>query len=68
MNAPMEFIRKMPLPQEIRKECPADEKILRVKENRDQAIANVLTGKVNATGALPDKCRKSRMAALKSCP
>ena len=64
MNAPMEFIRKMPLPQEIRKECPADEKILRIKENRDQAIANVLTGRDSRLLLIIGPCSADREDAV----
>ena len=45
MTASMEFIRKMPLPQEIRRDYPADREIQAAKETRDREISDVLTGK-----------------------
>ena len=41
----MEFVRKMPLPQEIKRDYPADITIREIKENRDREIADVLTGR-----------------------
>lgn len=42
-----EFIRKLPTPDEIRKEYPMPEKLVRLKEERDQEIRDVITGKSN---------------------
>ena len=39
MTASMEFIRKMPLPQEIKRDYPADRAIRTVKETRDREIS-----------------------------
>lgn len=44
MNTAMEFVRKMPLPQEIRRDYPAGPEIAGLKEKRDREIAAVLTG------------------------
>ena len=40
-----EFIRKLPTPDEIRKEYPMPEKLIRLKKERDQEIRDVITGK-----------------------
>ena len=45
MNTAMEFVRKMPLPQEIKRDYPADSRMQKVKDARDREIADVLTGK-----------------------
>ncbi len=42
-----EFIRKLPTPDEIRKEYPVPEKLVQLKARRDQEIRNVLTGEDN---------------------
>ena len=41
----MEFIQKLPTPEEIRSEYPVPEAIAKIKEQRDREIADVLTGK-----------------------
>lgn len=45
MEMKMEFVRKLPIPQEIKKEFPVEEKIKKVKQKRDCEIADILTGK-----------------------
>ena len=40
-----EFIRKLPTPDEIRKEYPLPENLARLKEERDRQIRDVITGK-----------------------
>lgn len=39
-----EFIKKLPTPEEIRKEFPVSESMKQLKQSRDNQIANVLTG------------------------
>ncbi len=45
MNGSMEFVRKMPLPQEIKRDYPVDRAIQALREVREKEIADVLTGK-----------------------
>ena len=40
----MEFVRKLPIPQEIKKQFPISEKIAQHKTERDEAIRQVFTG------------------------
>ena len=40
-----EFIKKLPTPDEIRKEYPMPEKLTRLREERNAEIRDVLTGK-----------------------
>lgn len=40
----MEFVRKLPIPQEIKKQFPISEKIAQHKAERDEAIRQVFTG------------------------
>ena len=41
----MEFIRKMPQPQELLREYPLDSGLKRLKAERDREIADILTGR-----------------------
>ena len=40
----MEFIRKLPVPQELKREYPITPEIQRIKEQRDKEIADIITG------------------------
>lgn len=42
-----EFIKKLPTPAEIRKELPLPTELVKIKEERDAEIRDVLTGKSN---------------------
>ncbi len=44
MDMQMEFIRKLPSPQELMEQFPADKKIKEIKEKRDEEIARILMG------------------------
>ncbi len=41
----MNFIRKLPVPEEIKKQFPPSEKVKEIKRQRDKEIADVFTGK-----------------------
>ena len=41
----MNFIRKLPIPMEIKKQFPISEKAQNIKAIRDQMIRDVITGK-----------------------
>lgn len=45
MEMQMNFIRKLPTPQELKQEFPLTENIKKIKEERDQIIENIFTGK-----------------------
>jgi 3-deoxy-7-phosphoheptulonate synthase len=45
MEMNMEFVRKLPIPQEIKREFPIEDKIRTIKQERDQEIADILTGR-----------------------
>lgn len=42
-----EYIRKLPTPDEIRSEFPLPEALKKIKQQRDQEIADIITGKSN---------------------
>ncbi|MCQ2508827.1 MAG: 3-deoxy-7-phosphoheptulonate synthase [Dorea sp.] len=41
----MEFIRKLPIPMDIKKEYPLSKELVLLKEKRDQEIADIFSGK-----------------------
>ena len=41
----MEFIRKLPVPKELKEQFPLDENTKQIKETRDKEIADIFTGK-----------------------
>ncbi|MFI3177850.1 MAG: 3-deoxy-7-phosphoheptulonate synthase, partial [Eubacteriales bacterium] len=41
------FVKKLPTPEEFRKEYPVSEEVAKIKEKRDEEIKNVITGKSN---------------------
>lgn len=47
MELEMEFIRKMPSPQELKVEHPVEPAIYETKRRRDGEIRDILTGKDN---------------------
>ena len=42
-----EFVKKLPTPSEIRAQYPVPEKLAKLKDDRDRAIRDVITGKSN---------------------
>ena len=64
MNGSMVFIRKMPLPQEIKRDYPADGEIRRIKETRDREISGVLTGKDSRLLLIIGPCSADREDAV----
>ena len=51
-----EFLKKLPTPEEIRNQYPIDAKIQALKEERDQEIRDVLTGKSDKFLAIIGPC------------
>ncbi|EMD16834.1 3-deoxy-7-phosphoheptulonate synthase [Eggerthia catenaformis OT 569 = DSM 20559] len=47
MEMQMEFIRKLPIPAEVKKQFPLDDHLKTIKERNDQEIIDILTGKSN---------------------
>ena len=41
----MEFVRKLPIPQELKAQYPLPESIKQLKQKRDQEIEDIFTGK-----------------------
>ena len=51
-----EFLKKLPTPEEIRRQYPIDAHIQEIKEKRDQEIRDVFTGKSNKFLAIIGTC------------
>ena len=47
MEMQMEFIRRLPTPQELMEQFPIDDRVKKIKVERDKAIADIMTGKDN---------------------
>lgn len=45
MDMQMKFLRKLPIPQDLKDEFPLDDKIRKIKEQRDKEIADIFTGR-----------------------
>ena len=45
MEMQMNFIRKLPIPQDIKQQFPISDRLKEIKETRDQEIADIFTGK-----------------------
>lgn len=45
MDMQIEFIRRLPSPQELMAEFPSDDKVRQIKKERDEAIKNIIIGK-----------------------
>ena len=55
-----EFIKKLPTPDEIRKEFPVPEKLAVLKQQRDKEIREVLTGKSDKFLVIIGPCSADR--------
>ena len=42
---PMEFIRKLPVPLELKRQFPITEEIARIKDERDDEIARIMANR-----------------------
>ena len=47
MEMQMEFIRRLPTPQELMEQFPIDDRVKKIKVERDKAIVDIMTGKDN---------------------
>ena len=45
MDMQMNFVRKIPSPQELKEQFPLTEKIQKIKEERDEIVKNIFEGK-----------------------
>ena len=64
MEMQMEFIRKLPNPQDLKEEFPVTDDIRRIKEERDQEIADILTGRSDKFILIIGPCSADREDAV----
>ena len=64
MDMQMEFIRKLPAPQELKEQFPLDEKVHGIKERRDREIANIFAGRDKRLLLLIGPCSADREDAV----
>ncbi|MBE5807722.1 MAG: 3-deoxy-7-phosphoheptulonate synthase, partial [Clostridiales bacterium] len=64
MDIQMQFIRKLPIPQELKRDFPIDTEISRVKQQRDRHIADILTGRDDRLLVIIGPCSADREDAV----
>ena len=64
MEMQMEFIRKLPTPQELKQEFPVDESIRQLKEERDRQIKDIFEGRDNRLLLVIGPCSADREDAV----
>lgn len=60
----MEFIRKLPVPKELKEQFPIDDKTKQIKAQRDQQIADIFTGKDDRFLLIIGPCSADREDAV----
>ena len=60
----MEFKRKLPVPKEIKEQYPLTAELSRIKETRDEKIADVFTGKSDKMVLIVGPCSADREDAV----
>ncbi len=64
MAKEMEFIRKLPIPKEIKEQYPLSEKAIALKAQRDKEIEDIFTGKDDRFVAIIGPCSADREDAV----
>lgn len=64
MEMQMEFIRKLPTPQELKQEFPLDDAIRKLKEDRDRQIRDIFEGRDNRLLLVIGPCSADREDAV----
>ena len=64
MEMQMNFKRKLPTPQEVKREFPIDDSIKELKERRDQEIADIFSGKDDRFLLIIGPCSADREDAV----
>ncbi len=64
MEMQMEFIRKLPTPQELKQEFPVDESIRKLKAERDRQIKDIFEGRDNRLLLVIGPCSADREDAV----
>ena len=64
MEMQMEFIRKLPNPQDLKKQFPVSDSVHQVKEQRDREIADIFAGRDHRLLLLIGPCSADREDAV----
>ena len=64
MEMQMEFIRKLPIPKELKEQYPIDDKLKKIKEERDVEIKNIFEGKDDRFLLIIGPCSADREDAV----
>ena len=64
MEMKMDFIRKLPTPEELKQQFPISDKVKAIKEVRDQEIENIFTGKDSRLLLVIGPCSADREDAV----
>ncbi|MBR0410577.1 MAG: 3-deoxy-7-phosphoheptulonate synthase [Eubacterium sp.] len=64
MDMNMKFYRKLPIPKNVKEQFPADDRIKKIKEQRDPEIARIFEGKSDRFLLIIGPCSADRMDAV----
>ena len=60
----MKFFRKLPVPKELKEQFPADERIVKIKQERDPEIRRIFEGKSDKLLLIIGPCSADREDAV----
>ena len=64
MDMDMKFFRKLPVPKELKEQFPADERIVKIKQERDPEIRRIFEGKSDKLLLIIGPCSADREHAV----
>ena len=64
MDMDMKFFRKLPVPKELKEQFPADERIVKIKQERDSEIRRIFEGKSDKLLLIIGPCSADREDAV----
>ena len=64
MDMDMKFFRKLPVPKELKEQFPADERIVKIKQERDPEIRRIFEGKSDKLLLIIGPCAADREDAV----
>ena len=64
MDMDMKFFRKLPVPKELKEQFPADERIVKIKQERDPEIRRIFEGKSDTLLLIIGPCSADREDAV----
>ena len=64
MDMDMKFFRKLPVPKDLKEQFPADERIVKIKQERDPEIRRIFEGKSDKLLLIIGPCSADREDAV----